>query len=75
MKTRTYADICARQGQFDEAIAIYRALLERTPTDEILRRRLADLEALQSGALAPPKSPQLRALEALLHRVQSRRHR
>lgn len=75
MKTRTYADICARQGQFDEAIAIYQALIQRSPHDEVLRRRLADLEAIQSGALAPPKSANLRALEALLHRIQSRRHR
>lgn len=76
MQTRTYAEILARQGEFAQAIAIYRALIAKSPADVTLGRRLAEIEALLAGEFAPhPKSPAQERLEALLHRIQSRRRR
>ena len=78
MQTKTYAEILARQGEFDQAMAIYRALIGQKPFDESLKKRLAELEALAAGLLlgAPPPKPKSRIevrLEALLHRIQGRR--
>ena len=76
MQTRTYAEILARQGEFAPAIEIYRALIAKSPGDASLRRRLAEIEALLAGEFAPrPKSLAQERLEALLHRIQSRRRR
>ncbi len=79
MQTRTYAEILARQGEFAQAIEIYRKLIARSPDDASLARRLHEIEALAAGdfdALAlKPKAPALARLEALLHRIQSRRRR
>jgi hypothetical protein len=76
MQTRTYAEILARQGELGQAIDIYRGLLGKKPGDAELTRRLAELEALAAGAPPEaPKSPAQERLEALLHRIQSRRRR
>jgi len=78
MQTRTYAEILARQGEFDAALAIYRKLIAKTPGDASLGKRMVEIEALEAGLLvgAPPPRPKPRAqerLEVLLHRIQSRR--
>lgn len=78
MQTRTYAEILARQGEFDAALAIYRKLIAKAPGDASLTRRMAEIEALAAGLVAgaPPPKPKPRAqerLEVLLHRIQSRR--
>lgn len=77
MKTRTFAEICARQGEFDQALAIYRELLSKAPGDISLRSRILEIEKLRDGRFdeAPPKSPKVVKLEALLHRITSRRRR
>lgn len=76
MQTRTYAEILARQGEFAQAIAIYRALIAKSPGDASLTRRVAEIEALLAGEPGPrPKSPAQERLETLLHRIQSRRRR
>lgn len=78
MQTRTYAEILARQGEFDAALAIYRKLIAKAPGDASLTKRVAEIEALAAGLLvgAPPPKPKpaaLTRLEVLLHRIQSRR--
>jgi hypothetical protein len=88
MKTRTYAEILARQGEYREAIAIYRHLLAKDPNDVAIPRRIAELEALadpdaaalaEVATLAPPSAEgqgrvrRRHALETLLQRIQSRR--
>lgn len=86
MKTRTYAEILARQTEYGEALAIYRYLLAKSPSDETLVRRIAELESLAdpdgaaaTAALAPPTAEgreharRKGALETLLHRIQTRR--
>ncbi len=63
VKTRTYAEINARQGQLPEAIAIYRELLAERPGDPGLGARLAELELQLAGLgsdaalVAPPPPP------------------
>lgn len=77
MKTRTYAEICARQGEFAQAIAIYRELLGRSPTDEALAHRLCELERLRDGVTPEPapRSPRVARLEQLLHRIGARKRK
>ncbi len=77
MKTRTYAEICARQGEFDQAIAIYRELIAKSPGDVSLRSRLSEIENLKHGVFPEPKPkpPRVLKLEALLQRITSRRRR
>ena len=48
--TRTMADLYARQGLNDRALAVYRQLLERDPADAGLRARIAELEGVTPGA-------------------------
>jgi septum site-determining protein MinC len=55
--TETMAELCARQGRTDDAVAIYRRLCARGAGDERHARwsaRLAALEAQAGGAPAPP---------------------
>jgi len=75
MKTRTYAEICARQGEFVQAVDIYRELIKKTPADESLTKRMKELENLRDGVFPEPplKSPRILRLEQLLHRITSRR--
>lgn len=75
MQTKTYAEILARQGELEQAMAIYRVLIAKKPSDTTLQRRLRELERLASevDGAPRPKSPEVARLEALLHRIQSRR--
>ncbi|MCC6622997.1 MAG: tetratricopeptide repeat protein [Deltaproteobacteria bacterium] len=60
MRTRTFAEICARQGQLDEAIAIYRELIVKQPDDLALAARRRELELERDGLVAAgllPTSP------------------
>ena len=58
--TRTMAELYARQGFTDRALETFRQLLEATPGDPGLRRRIAELEAAEAleeaaaRAAAPP---------------------
>jgi len=81
VKTRTYAEILARQGEFGEALAIYRYLAMRAPADASLEARIGELEALLDPAQAPvtaaspegTRNARRRAvLETLLQRIRAR---
>jgi len=52
VRTRTFAEICARQGQLDEAIAIYRELIVKKPDDSTLAARVRELELEREGLAA-----------------------
>lgn len=77
MKTRTYAEICARQGELAQAIAIYQDLIAKSPNDPSLVARKRELENLRDGVATPAekKSPRVVRLEQLLHRITSRRRK
>lgn len=77
MKTRTYAEICARQGELAQAIAIYQDLIAKSPNDPSLAQRKRELEDLRDGVAKPAekKSPRVTRLEQLLHRITSRRRK
>jgi len=77
VKTRTYAEICARQGELAQAIAIYAELIAKAPDDASLAQRKRELEDLRDGVAAPTekKSPRVIRLEQLLHRITSRRRK
>ena len=49
--TETLAELYLQQGFRDEALAIYRQLLDRNPTDEALRSRMV---ALEQAEVSPP---------------------
>ncbi len=46
--TRTLAELYLRQGVLDQALEVYRHLLEASPDDAVLRERVAALEAGES---------------------------
>lgn len=46
LDSTTLADIYARQGHFSKALAVYRRLLRMTPQNELLRRKVAELQDL-----------------------------
>jgi tetratricopeptide (TPR) repeat protein len=50
--TRTMAELYARQGLTERALGVYRQLLQVSPGDPELRRRVAELEG-KAGAPAP----------------------
>ncbi len=52
MKTKTYAEILAGQGEYAQAASIYRHLLKAAAGDGALRARLSELEHL--AATSPP---------------------
>jgi hypothetical protein len=55
--TETMAEVLLRQGHLMEAITVYRELVRRSPGGEQLAGRLAELEARQAAAAAPPPRP------------------
>ena len=55
--TETMAEVFLRQGHLMEAITVYRELVRRSPGGEQLAGRLAELEARQAAAAAPPARP------------------
>lgn len=55
--TETMAEVFLRQGHLMEAITVYRELVRRSPGGEQLAGRLAELEARQAAAAAPPPRP------------------
>ena len=55
--TETIAELYARQGLHDRAAGVYRELVRRRGGDPALERRLAELEALASGAGAAEPLP------------------
>lgn len=77
--TETLAELYLQQGFREEALAIYRQLADRDPNDQILRARIAAIEAGAASdvmqAAEAPKVPQptVRAFfSRLAHRAPSR---
>ncbi|MBI4513370.1 MAG: tetratricopeptide repeat protein [Gemmatimonadetes bacterium] len=60
--TETMADLYADQGLYDDAIDVYRDLLEQRPEDPAIQRRIAELEKLaeqrMAGAAPAPMGPE-----------------
>ena len=54
--TETMAELYLRQGLHERAVAIYRALITRTPDDTRLAARLAEILAPTDRADAPPEA-------------------
>ena len=54
LATGTLAELYASQGHYDKAVAVYRHLLERTPSDDTLWQKLWDAERLASQPAVPP---------------------
>ncbi len=68
--TETMAELYLRQGHVDEALGVYRALLEQRPADEQLRAKVDSLASPRSAGAAGPggRGSRPTALE-FLHRV------
>ncbi len=65
--TETMADLYAQQGHREEALRVYRALLEQRPGDSGILQKIARLEGdeaqrLAETALAPTTGPSIREL-------------
>ncbi len=52
-ETETMAELCAKQGQIGDALAIYRRLVTSAPDDATRARRRARLAALEAPTNAP----------------------
>lgn len=67
--TETIAELYARQGLHDRAVAVYRELIRRRGGDEALERRLAEIERLareEAGEAAAPAAAASSAEELTL---------
>lgn len=76
--TATLADIYARQGHYDRALAIYTRLVQKTPEDNELAARLRALMAQAALQEPPPggcSQTRVEKLERLLAQVRRRRRR
>jgi hypothetical protein len=51
------AEIYASQGHFDQALAVYRRIIERQPTETRYRDRIEELLMLARAAATPKASP------------------
>jgi tetratricopeptide (TPR) repeat protein len=47
LDSSTLADIYARQGHYAKALAVYRRLLRMAPQNELLRRKVAEVQKLE----------------------------
>ena len=50
--TRTMADVLERQGHMEDALVIYKMLLDKNPQDETLKDKVEKLKALAGRARA-----------------------
>jgi len=51
------AEIYANQGHFDQALAVYRKIIERQPNEAQYRERVEELLMLSRAARSPSPSP------------------
>ncbi|MGH9332938.1 MAG: hypothetical protein ACRD21_04225, partial [Vicinamibacteria bacterium] len=56
IETPTMAEIYANQGHFDQALAVYRRLIERQPNESKYRERVDELVMLARGAQRPGRA-------------------
>jgi tetratricopeptide (TPR) repeat protein len=61
METPTMAEIYASQGHFDQALAVYRKIVERNPNEAQYRARIEELLTLARAAGAAPAAPSRRS--------------
>jgi pentatricopeptide repeat protein len=78
LRTRTLAEVYARQGHLDEALAILDELVQARPDDEELRRRRVEVrdelrKRRDAGDEAARREARVETLRALLRRVRKRR--
>lgn len=74
IRTRTLAEIYARQGHLERACAIYEELLAEQPGDPELTTRLATLRrTMEAREAEDGQHARVEALRALLRRVRARR--
>jgi tetratricopeptide (TPR) repeat protein len=76
--TRTLAEIYLQQGHFQEAYEMFKALLEKDPSNKEIQEKLRELiEKLKTSPTALPpgfsKSEKIRLLERWLSNIQERR--
>jgi hypothetical protein len=51
------AEIYANQGHFDQALAVYRKIIERNPNDKQYKERVEELLMLSRAARSPAPAP------------------
>ena len=74
IRTARLAEICASQGHLEEAVSIFAELVEATPGEALLRRRLSELRALLNARVAAGAAEaQVDRLRALKRRIHKRR--
>jgi tetratricopeptide (TPR) repeat protein len=76
--TKTLAEIYLQQGHFQEAYEMFKALLEKDPSNKEIQEKLRELtENLRTSPTAPSpafsKSEKIRLLERWLSNIQERR--
>jgi tetratricopeptide (TPR) repeat protein len=81
--TKTLAEIYFKQGDYQKAYEIYKALFEKNPTDEDIQKRLKELrETLNLAAptthspthpIDPSTQENIQVLEKWLTNIQERR--
>ncbi len=64
IETPTMAEIYASQGHFDQALSVYRKIVERQPNDTQYRERIEELLILARAAAAPKASQASQAPQA-----------
>ncbi len=57
IETPTMAEIYAKQGHLDQALAVYRRIIERHPNDTQYRERVEELLMLSRAARSPSAAP------------------
>lgn len=67
------AEAHAARGDFRRAIDIYRSLIKATPSAELFRERLTELEQHAQARAPVPTATKTQLLEHLLERIASRR--
>lgn len=70
VETKTMAEILYAQQHVEKALAMFQRLLQKSPDDLQLKRRVNELQAELNGQSGSPK---VRRLYTLLERIQTRR--
>ncbi len=71
--TKTLADIYFKQGHFDKAYEIYKALSEKNPSDPEIQERLQELTERLGIFAQQRREKQIRILEEWLSTIRERK--